>query len=62
MKQHNNQPVDAWKTNNLLSGSVLEEEKEDKKERSGFSYLSFDSSFDDLTIETGRDVETAAVA
>ena len=36
--------------------------EEDKKEKSGFSYLSFDSSFDDLTMETGREVETAAVA
>ena len=25
MKQRNNQPVDAWKTNNLLSRSALEE-------------------------------------
>ena len=25
MKQHNNQPVEMWKTNNLLSGSALEQ-------------------------------------
>ena len=36
--------------------------EEDKKEKSSFSYLSFDSSFDDLTVETGREVETMAVA
>ena len=37
--------------------------KDDKKEKSGFSYfLSFDSSFDNLTTETGREVKTATAA
>ena len=35
--------------------------EEDKKEKSGFSYLFFDSSFDDLTMETGREVNNQTV-
>ena len=36
--------------------------EKDEKEKSGFSYLSFDLSFIDLTMETEREVETATVA
>ena len=45
----------------LITGRRLRRE-DDEKEKSGFSYLSFDSSFDNLTTETGREVKTATVA
>ena len=35
--------------------------KEDENEESAFSSSSFDSSFDDATMEKGRGVETATV-
>ena len=35
--------------------------EEDEKEKSGFSFSSFDLSLVDLTTATGREVETAIV-
>ena len=35
--------------------------KEDEKEKSGFSFSSFDLSLVDLTTGTGREVETATI-
>ena len=36
-------------------------EEEDEKEKSGFSFSSFDLSLADLTTGTGREVETAII-
>ena len=64
VKKWNNATINPWtrgKQTMYSLGWRLRKE-EDKKEKSSFSYLSFGSSFDNLTMETGREVETAAVA